>query len=46
MLKVLIIAIAIVVGVLALTLFAISKGYSYDHKVDPMPKKHKENDEE
>ncbi|MGP4071531.1 YtzI protein [Piscibacillus sp. B03] len=45
MLKVLIISIAIVLGVLALTIFAISKGYSYNHKVDPVPDRHKEDDE-
>lgn len=46
MLKVLIISIAIVLGVLALTIFAISKGYSYQHKVDPIPDRHKKDDDE
>ncbi|WP_175615012.1 YtzI protein [Piscibacillus halophilus] len=41
MLKVLLISIAIVLGVLALTVFVISKGYSYEHKVDPLPDNHK-----
>lgn len=45
MLKVLIISIAIVLGVLALTIFVISKGYSYNHKVDPVPNRHKKDDE-
>ncbi|MFD2637994.1 YtzI protein [Piscibacillus salipiscarius] len=46
MLKVLIISIAIVLGVLALTVFAISKGYAYNHKVDPMPDRHKKDDDD
>ncbi|MBB6454081.1 hypothetical protein HNQ94_002532 [Salirhabdus euzebyi] len=33
----LLVCIAIVLAVLGLSLMAISKGYSYQHKIDPLP---------
>lgn len=43
-----IMAIAIMLAVLALTLIAISKGYDYKHSVDPLPQydEEKENDKD
>ncbi|WP_174615674.1 YtzI protein [Virgibacillus ihumii] len=32
-----IVCIAIVLGVLVMTLIAISKGYAYKHSIDPLP---------
>ncbi|WP_188207848.1 YtzI protein [Alkalibacillus aidingensis] len=37
MIYVIILSIVIVIFVLILTIIAISKGYAYEHKVDPLP---------
>ncbi|GEL78626.1 YtzI protein [Tenuibacillus multivorans] len=46
MLKVLILSIVIIIAVLALSVFAISKGYAYEHKIDPLPDDSKLDDKE
>lgn len=41
-----IMAIAIMLAVLALTLMAISKGYDYKHSIDPLPDNENKSEDE
>lgn len=38
-----ILGIVIMLAVLGATLITISKGYAYEHKIDPLPEENKEN---
>ncbi|PKR77066.1 YtzI protein [Halalkalibacillus sediminis] len=45
MVKIMIVSIAIIIAVMFLTIYAISKGYAYEHKVDPLPDEKKSDDD-